>query len=176
MAPVYFDTSVFLAVLARQPQAAQVRDLLAELRADKIRIYTSILSVQEVSVSSFTHGGVFGDYHSKMARLARVKGVTREIALTAAKFEAEVIGAAKKGAPRQEHERIADNRRRKFDCFHIATAVALGCVKFYAFDEKFASRCQMLGVSLQVLEPTPARPGLPFSAQASIVVPAPTGS
>src|SRR5687767_5738219 len=135
MTPVYFDTSVFLCVLAKQPQAPQVKTLLAELRADKVRIYTSILTVQEVAVSSFSHGGVFLDYHTKLARLARIKGVTRDIALTAAKFEAAIIAAALKVAKKSEAERIKDNRRRKFDCFHLATAVALGCADFYAFDE-----------------------------------------
>src|ERR1051326_3266993 len=97
MAPVYFETSVFLAILSRQPEAAAVRNLLSELKADKVRIYTSILTVQEVSVSAFTHGGVFTDNHTKLAKLARIKGVTKEIALTAAKFEADVIAAAKRG-------------------------------------------------------------------------------
>src|SRR5688572_27747785 len=131
MAPVYFDTSVFLAVFAAQPQATQVRGLLSELRADKVRIYTSILTVQEVSVSSFFNGGVFSDFHTKMSRLARIKSVTKEIALTAAKYEAAIIDAAKKGKPLPEQEKAIDNRRRKFDCFHLATAVALGCQKFY---------------------------------------------
>jgi predicted nucleic acid-binding protein len=113
MTPVYFDTSVFLAVLAKEPEAAQVRGLLSELRADRIRIYTSILTVQEVSVSSFMNGGTFGDYHSKMARLARIQGVTKEIALTAAKLEARVIDLAKKTKGVSEADRITDNRRRK---------------------------------------------------------------
>jgi predicted nucleic acid-binding protein len=155
MAPVYFETSVFLAILSRQPEAAAVRNLLSELKADKVRIYTSILTVQEVSVSAFTHGGVFTDNHTKLAKLARIKGVTKEIALTAAKFEADVIAAAKRGAPRSDHDRIADNRRRKFDIFHLATAVALNCGVLYTFDEQFSSRCTACGVTLRVLKPEP---------------------
>src|ERR1700750_2481193 len=106
MIPVYFDTSVFLAVLAKQPEAVQVRALLSELRADKVKIYTSILTVQEVSVSSFMNGGMFVDAHTKLSKLSRIKAVTREVALTAAKFEAAVIGAAISGKPKDEKERI----------------------------------------------------------------------
>lgn len=141
MTPVYFDTSVFLAVLAKQPQAVQVRGLLNELKADKIRIYTSILTVQEASVSSFMHGNMFADPHSKIARLARIATVTRDIAMTAAKFEAAVLSAAKVSMAKAQYDQIADNRRRKFDCFHLATAVSLGCANFYAFDDKFEPAC-----------------------------------
>lgn len=171
MPAVYFDTSVFLAVIARQPKAQQVRALLPELKADKIRIYTSILTVQEVSVSSFLHGSVFGDYHTKISRLARIKGVTKEIALTAAKFEAAIVAHAKKGKPRAEQQRINDNRRRKFDCFHLATALALGCSTFYAFDDKFEGRCVSLDLPMRVLEPSARKPGLPFTLPAPVIGP-----
>jgi len=171
MTPVYFDTSVFLAVLAKQPQAAQVRGLLNELKADKIRIYTSILTVQEASVSSFMHGNMFADPHSKIARLARIATVTRDIAMTAAKFEAVVLSAAKLSMTKPQYDQIADNRRRKFDCFHLATAVSLGCANFYAFDDKFEKRCATLGLALRVLEPQASKPSLPFPAGPLGIVP-----
>jgi len=162
MAAAYFDTSVFLAVLAKQPQAAKVRSLLDELRADKVRIYTSILTLQEVSVSSFLHSQMFSDHHTKMAALARITGVTKEIALTAAKFEAAILMDAKKSP--QKNQVVIDNRRRKFDCFHIATALAHNCSRLYAFDDKFEGRCKSLGLhQLIVLTPEPHKPSLPFS-------------
>ena len=160
MAPVYFDTSVFLAILAGEPKAAQVKALLRELRADKIRIYTSILTVQEVSVASFKHGTPFTDNHTKLSRLARISGVTKEVALTAAKFEAQVIAAAKKSAPKDEKARVDDNRRRKMDCFHLATAVVLNCGVLYAFDDQYSSKCRTCGVSLSVRVPEPMKPTL----------------
>lgn len=161
MAAAYFDTSVFLAVLAKQPQAAKVRSLLDELRADKVRIYTSILTVQEVSVTSFMHGEMFVDHHTKLAALARITGVTKEIAMTAAKFEAAIIMAAKKTALKSDV--IVDNRRRKFDCFHIATALAHNCSLLYAFDVKFEGRCKSLGIPLTVLTPEPRKPKFKFT-------------
>lgn len=162
MAPVYFDTSVFLAVLAKQPQSAQVRSLLNELQADKVRVYTSILTVQEASVSSFLHGNMFADPHSKISRMARITTVNKEIAMTAAKFEAVVLDDAKKKIQPSDFERMKDNRRRKFDCFHLATAVSLGCANFYAFDDKFEGRCATLGLAIRVLEPRASKPTLPF--------------
>lgn len=164
MAAAYFDTSVFLAVLAKQPQAAKVRSLLDELRADKVRIYTSILTLQEVSVSSFMHSQMFADHHTKLAALARIVGVTKEIALTAAKFEAAILMEAKKSAPKADV--LFDNRRRKFDCFHIATALAHNCTRLYAFDGKFGPRCKSLGLELLVLTPEPHKPSLPFAGAA----------
>jgi predicted nucleic acid-binding protein len=175
MTPVYFDTSVFLAILAGQPEATKVKGLLAELKADKIRIYTSILTVQEASVSSFMHGNMFADPHTKIARMARIKGVTREIAMTAAKYEANVITLAKKATAKSEHEKIEDNRRRKFDCFHLATAVAIGCSNFYAFDKKYDGRCKDLGIAIRVLEPEPKKPTLPFPTGPIGIAPGPAG-
>lgn len=167
MAYAYFDSDAFLSVLAKEPSAPQVRAVLAELKADKVRIYTSILTVQEVSVSSFSHGGAFQDFHSKVSRLARIKSVTKDIALTAAKFEAVILDQIKKNQPRSEAEKQAkaiENKRRKFDCFHLATAVVLGCSRFYAFDGKYQSRVATLGLMIQVVRPAPMKPKLPFMA------------
>lgn len=125
-----------------------------------------------VSVSSFMHGGVVTDNHTKVAKLARIKGITKEIALTAAKYEAAVIHQAKKTASKSEKERIEDNRRRKFDCFRLATAVALDCSVFYAFDDKFAGKCATCGIGLLVLPPEPKRPPLPFAAPIAAAPPA----
>jgi predicted nucleic acid-binding protein len=162
MLPVYFDSSVFLAVLAKQPEALRVRNLLEELKAEKVRIYTSILAIQEVSVASFRHGNPYADHYVRVSRMARVKGVTKDIALTAAKFEAAVIDAAKKSKPRKDQDRITENRRRKFDCFHIATAVVLNGSCLYAFDDDFEKRCRLLDLHLTVKEPDPKILRLPF--------------
>jgi predicted nucleic acid-binding protein len=158
MAAVYFDTSVFLAILGGKPEAKAVRGLLRELTADKVRIVTSIITVQEVSVQSFSRGSMFTDNHSKVAKLARIKGISKEIALTAAKYEAEIIAAGKASAT-PDHK-IEENRRRKFDCFHLATAVAHSCNVLYAFDGKFQGRCSLLGLTMRVEVPQARRPGL----------------
>lgn len=92
----------------------------------------------------------------------RLSGVTKEVALTAAKYEAAVIAQAKKSAAKSDKDRVEDNRRRKFDCFHLATAVALNCGVFYAFDDKFSTKCATCGISLAVRRPEPKKPGLPF--------------
>jgi predicted nucleic acid-binding protein len=51
-------------------------------------------------------------------------------------------------------ERICENRRRKWDCFHIATAQAAGCTEIYTTDEKLQKRPKLLEIrNLRVLDP-----------------------
>jgi hypothetical protein len=41
-------------------------------------------------------------------------------------------------------ERICENRRRRWDCFHLATAEYLGCEAFYTTDENLFKRPRQL--------------------------------
>jgi predicted nucleic acid-binding protein len=127
--PVYFDSSVFLSIFMGESSGTSIKQLLKELARDKTKIYTSIITIQEVSVHSFRTGVRQTDNYSKVSKLARVHGITKEMALNAAKFEAQLIDRT----PAKDRE---DNKRRKWDCFHIATALELGCRTFYATDEK----------------------------------------
>ena len=155
MVPAYFDSDVFLSIFSGSPQAASIRALLRELKHDKTRVYTSIITVQETSVSTFLHGGT-ADTHVRVAKLARIAGVTKNVALLAAKFEAEIMRRADKTATPEDQK--AENRRRKWDCFHLATAVDLACRTFYTFDAKYESRVKLLGLSLDVRTPDPRTP------------------
>jgi predicted nucleic acid-binding protein len=158
--PVYFDSSVFLSIFMNDPTASKIKELLLELKRDKIRIYTSIIAVQEVSVLSYRKGSMAQDNYSKIDRLARIEGVTKDIALTAAKFEAQILDQT----PMKDRE---DNKRRKWDCFHIATALALGCNVLYSCDEKQLKRKSQFKVSgLSFLHPRPSTPSL-FSISSS---------
>jgi predicted nucleic acid-binding protein len=152
--PVYFDSSVFLSIFMSDPTAPKIKELLLELKRDKIRIYTSIIAVQEVSVLSYRKGSLAQDNYSKIDKLARIEGITKDIALTAAKFEAQIIDHT----PVKDRE---DNKRRKWDCFHIATALALGCNILYSSDEKQLKRKEQFTVSgLSFLHPRPSTPSL----------------
>lgn len=154
MKSVYFETSVFLAILNGEDAGASIRALLRELKRDKTRIYTSILSVQEVSVQSFRAGNTYEDNHSKVNKLARIVTVSKEIALTCAKLEAVVKDQMSK-LDLSEEERIGQNRRRKWDCFHIATAMCLGCSCAYSLDEQFLKRKEHCSIaSLDFERPT----------------------
>lgn len=151
MQPVYFDTSVFLTIFMGESTASQIRGLLTELKRDKVKIYTSIISVQEVSVRSFQKGTVAEDNYSKIYKLARIEGVTKEIALTAAKYEAHILDQTQ--AKDKDKE---GNRRRKWDCFHLATAVVLNCSTFYSADEKQLKRKDQFGIhGIKFLRPEP---------------------
>lgn len=159
MLSAYFDTSVFLAIFNKEPSGPQIRSLLRELKHERVRIYTSIISVQEVSVLSFRKGGAGDDNYVKLGKLARIETITREIALLAARIEAQLIDLLPKD---QE-----DNKRRKWDCFHIATAIHLGCGTLYAEDQKLIKRKNQLSIGgIDFRLPRPKAPDL-FTPPAS---------
>ena len=88
--------------------------------------------------------------------MARIYGITKEIALTAAKIEAQIIDRAAK-----EGNQEPISKRRKWDCFHIATAMDLGCRNLYTLDEGMLS-CETLvkGSGLSFSAPRPKSPSL----------------
>ena len=147
--PVYFDSSVFLSIFMGESSGPSIKELLRELKRDKTKIYTSMISIQEVSVHTFRKGARQTDNYSKVNKLARIHGLTKEMALTAARFEALLI----EQTPVKDRE---DNKRRKWDCFHIATAVELGCRTFYATDEKMLKRKEHFGITgMDFAKPAP---------------------
>jgi predicted nucleic acid-binding protein len=170
MGTCYFDTSVFLAILNGEQTAKSIRVLLRELKQEKTRIYTSIITVQEASVQVFRAGGRADEMHAQIAKLARIQTITREISLTAARLEAEIIRNMRPNELTEE-ERIGQNRRRKWDCFHIATALELGCTHLYTLDQKMINRQTQLNLSSPaILHPTPRRASLfPDPPQSGLV-------
>lgn len=162
---VYFDTSIFIEMgTKRSKHLKNIRALLKDLDEDKARIYTSILTVQELSVASYRKGSVGRDTYGDVQSFARIWGIDKDIALTAAKREAELkdmvaADAAKRDSKKAETEdqrleRICENRRRKWDCFHLATAQLLGCPEMYTTDDTLQRRPSQLGItSLKVMSP-----------------------
>ena len=53
---------------------------------------------------------------------------------------------------------VDDNRRRKWDCFHLATAVTTECRTIYVLDDKFVTRKTQLALTLDVQDPAPVKP------------------
>ncbi len=170
MSTCYFDTSVFLAILNGEATATSIRALLRELKLEKARIYTSIITVQEASVQVFRAGGRADEMHAQIAKLARIQTITREISLTAARLEAEIIRNMRPHDLTDE-ERIGQNRRRKWDCFHIATALELGCTHLYTLDGNMINRQTHLNLpSPAFLHPAPRRTSLfPEPPQSGLV-------
>lgn len=158
MVAVYFDSSVFLDIF--KPNTLEhrkaLRDFLAELKATNTRIHTSVITIQEVSVYSFLEGVPADDNYRKVSQLARIHNITEKMALTAAKMEAKWIDSSKK-AP-------ADNKRRKWDCFHVATALTLGCGTLYTADRRLMP--ERFGVSMRFALPRSMSPMLPFGDSA----------
>jgi predicted nucleic acid-binding protein len=169
MADCYFDTSVFLAILNGEPSAVAIRALLRELKRERAKIYTSIITVQEISVQAFRGGGRADALCAEISKLARIQTITREIALTAARLEADLIKKMKPGDLSDE-QRIGQNRRRKWDCFHIATALELNCRYLYALDEKMLNRRTHLDLPfLEFLPPLPRRGELFGEASGTVI-------
>ena len=153
--PVYFDTSIFLEMATkRSKHKAHIRELLKAFQEDKVRLYTSIITVEEVSVAIFRRGSVARDTYGDISKIARIYTVNKEIALTAAKYEAALKDITqaelskrdpKKPETEEEKlERICENRRRRWDCLHLATAQHLGCESFYTTDGTLAKRPRQL--------------------------------
>lgn len=156
MSACYFDTSVFLAIFNGESTGPSIRGLLRELKGQKVRIYTSILTIQEASVLALRRGARPDDLHGQVNKLARIQSITREIAIGAALLEAQVIARMDKASLSAE-ERIGINRRRKWDCFHIATALNLGCRTLYALDDKMINKRLQLDIrGIDFLEPVPS--------------------
>jgi predicted nucleic acid-binding protein len=161
----YLDTSIFFEMGAKKSKyKVSIRALLKELKEGKVRIYTSMITVQELAVATFRAGTAVKDTYSDINSIARVYGITKEIALTAAKHEAHLLDLSDREVQRRDRskpeteeqklERICANRRRKWDCFHLATAQEIGCAELYSTDEKLETRPDQLGIkSLQVLRP-----------------------
>jgi predicted nucleic acid-binding protein len=124
-----------------------------------VRIYTSILTIQEVSVLSYRRGALARDDYGRVSEFARIVGISKDIALTAAKREAEIKDNGKSD--------VEDNRRRKWDCFHIATAQQLNCAVLYTTDNKLLNRQRQLGIAdVRFSQPiTTGTPKLDFSAK-----------
>jgi len=155
VAGVYFDSSVFTSIFKPEKERARlVRDLLKELKRNNVKIHTSIISVQECSVPAFRRGNLAKDYHAKINELSSVHGITKTTAMTAAKLEAGIVDNAKEDQYK---------RRRKWDCFHVATAMELACTVLYTWDKEMLGRGQQLGISgIEFLEPQPSNKELPF--------------
>ncbi len=85
--------------------------------------------------------------------MARIESIDRDIALTAAKYEAHIKDGLKLPS---SSEAVADNKRRKWDCFHLATAVVRGCDALYSLDEAMLKRKNQFAIpNIAFLKPEP---------------------
>ena len=82
--------------------------------------------------------------------------MNKEIALSAAKLEAFIADDA-----REPETQRGLKQRRKWDCFHVATAQFYGCSDLYAADAGMLARGPQLGIKNIVFsKPEPKSPGL----------------
>lgn len=158
MGNVYFDSCVFISIFKPEKERAlKVRALLRELKRDNTRIHTSILSIQESSVLAFRRGAASPDYHGRINSFASIHTITKSIAIRAAQLEAIIT--------KDIDPQLQDKHRRKWDCFHIATAELLGCTAIYTWDGPMLNRAQQLNLAtLRFLSPEPTVPEFDFNA------------
>jgi predicted nucleic acid-binding protein len=159
MDSAYLDSSIFLAIFNGEPSGQDIKALFRELRRDNCKMCTSILTIQEVSVASYLFGGSHSDNYAKVDRIARIHGVTRDIALTAARLEAAILERMKRMS---KSEKQTMSPRRKLDCLHIATATELKCRWIYSLDPGMIKCKELLpsGMSITFTAPRPSRPEL----------------
>ena len=165
--PVYFDTSIFLEILSKNSKhAAQLKELIQELKREKIRIYTSILTIQEANVFTFRRGKVAYDNHAEISKLCRIYGMDKLIALTAAKREAEIRDKFNEKPDESEAK-----QRRRWDCIHIATAQVLECSRLFTTDPGMMARKKQLSLDgIEIIPPRVTAPQLNFSPNAIALV------
>ena len=143
MESAYFDSSPFIAIFKEEDRNEDIRELLRELKKQRVRISTSIITIQEVSVLSYRFGTIASDNYVRVNRLARIEGLSKDVALTVAKLEAQIVDRLKGLAKTDKEE---DNKRRKWDCFHIATAMCLKCRVLYSLDKGMLARKEQLQI------------------------------
>lgn len=166
--PAYFETSIFIEMATpRSKQKPRIRELLADFTDRRVHVYTSILTVQEMAVASYRRGTVALDIYGLIRSIARIYNLTKDTALTAAKIEAQLKDIADAEASKrdkskpltvqQQIDQACENRRRKWDCFHIATALVLECDVMYSTDVKLQRRPKQLGLKdLKIIPPPEA--------------------
>jgi hypothetical protein len=99
--------------------------------------------------------------------MAKIWGIDKAIALTTAKREAEIRDLFKLGKSGVEEEM---KHRRRWDCFHIATAQVRECSRLYTTDDGMMKRKGQLHIpDLQILSPSPSEGTLPFPSGISLV-------
>jgi len=168
--PVYFDTSVFLDIFTKSsPNRLEIFNLLRELKESKVTIFTSILTVEEASVLTYRRGHIAYDNHAAINKMAKIWGIDRDVAMTTAKHEADIRDMFHKSKTQEEMK-----DRRRWDCFHIATAQVRECSHLYTTDPGMMKRKGHLGLpDLQILPPRPVSATLNFPSNL-VLVPPPT--
>ena len=143
MARVYFDSTLFLSILANEPTANSVRQLLTELGNSRTGIYTSILTIAECCVGSLRANGDPNKPLELIYDIAKVQSITEDIAISTARIEAKMILLCPPG-----EKEPTKRRRRRWDCFHMATALDLKCTALYSFDEDYGKMAEQCGLPI----------------------------
>lgn len=125
----YFDSSLWVAILAEETTVDDVTTLIQEIKRDRGRILTSILTLTEISVRAYSQDPQkVTEGMTLVSAAAAICNLTQEVALLTAKIEAQFMTSvwSAEGA----------NLRRRWDALHLATAAPFKADVFYTFDKR----------------------------------------
>jgi predicted nucleic acid-binding protein len=124
----YFDSMLWLAILADEATAGDVTTLAQEIKSEKGgRVLTSIMTLTEISVRAYRDDPArVPEGIELVSSVAAICNVSREIALLTAEIEARFMKTVWAGAD--------GSRKRRWDALHLATAAAYDADVFYTYD------------------------------------------
>jgi predicted nucleic acid-binding protein len=124
----YFDSMLWLAILADEATAGDVTTLAQEIKSEKGgRVLTSIMTLTEISVRAYRDEPArVQEGIELVSSVAAICSVSREIALLTAEIEARFMTTVWSGAD--------GSRKRRWDALHLATAVAYDADVFFTYD------------------------------------------
>ncbi len=126
----YFDSSLWVAILAEETTVDDVTTLIQEIKRDRGRILTSILTLTEISVRAYSQDPQkVTEGMTLVSAAAAICNLTQEVALLTAKIEAQFMTSvwSAEGA----------NLRRRWDALHLATAAASRPMSFTRLTKGF---------------------------------------
>lgn len=139
---VYLDTSFFIGYLENQAgRRADCKDVLQYERDEGSTLYTSLLTVNEFLVKTYSE---YRDHPDCDEKVERVISSIRDIANTYALNDEVMKESARLMSVRGYLYKIADpplprDRKFRWDSLHMATAQILKADRVYCFDDPWTS-------------------------------------
>lgn len=151
---LYFDSSVYLALLNSEPERATIVEALVEdAERESVRIFTSTITLAEVAFFRTA-----GDPLALSVMDEQIDALVRNPRITTHIEFSEAIAVRARQFVRSSEGRVAT--LSVLDAIHLASAAAANVDHFFAYDSDFGPFGRI--VDFQISEPVVARPRLDF--------------